>query len=62
MRISVVAIGLESKTRQTPRWQRQASLLASTAAKNRLWPARHKCVSRVAQTGRIGLFLGQVQG
>ena len=32
-------IGLKLKTRQTPRWQRQASLLASTAAKNRSWPA-----------------------
>ena len=32
-------IGRQFKTRQTPGGQRQASLLTSTAAKNRLWPA-----------------------
>ena len=39
MRISVETIGRKFKTRQTPRGQRQASLLASTAAKNHSWPA-----------------------
>ena len=39
MRISVETIGRKFKTRQTPRGQRQASLLTSTAAKNRLWSA-----------------------